>query len=152
MTRMHDRLDRRRSAAAELTSPVAATLRLDTSRDVTSRARQGGAGDTAGTQTGLIKLISAPVAALVSRAQQQGCSGTAKSAFERRNVWREKCSLNPRNGQPLRPHPTRYGTCNGNFMCRFALPPVLVKLVSVSTEPLRMVGVRFWSTSYFVPK
>ncbi len=108
MTRMHDRLDRRRSAAAELTSPVAATLRLDTSRDVTSRARQGGAGDTAGTQAGLLKLISAPVAALVSRAQQQGCSGTAKSAFERRNVWREKCSLNPRNGQPLRPHQTSY--------------------------------------------
>ena len=95
MTRMHDRLDRRRSAAAELTSPVAATLRLDTSRDVTSRARQGGAGDTAGTQAGLLKLISAPVAALVSRAQQQGCSGTAKSAFERRNVWREKVQFEP---------------------------------------------------------
>ena len=77
---------RRRSAAAELTSPGAATLRLEALRDVTSRARQGGAGDTAGTQVGLLKLISASVLALVGRAQQQGRSGTAKSAFERRNV------------------------------------------------------------------
>ena len=120
-------------------------------RDVTSCARQGGAGDTAGTQVGLLKLISAPVLALVGRAQQQGRSGTAKSAFERRNVWREKCSLNPRNGQPLRPHSTRYVTCNGNSMCRFTLPPALVMLFCVPTEPLRVVGVRFWSTSYFVP-
>ena len=98
---------------------------------------------------GLLKLISAPVVALVGRAQQQGRSGTAKSAFERRNVWREKCSLNPRNGQPLRPHPTRYGACSGTFMCRFTPPSVLVMLFRVRGEPLRMVRVRFWSTSYF---
>ena len=36
-------------------------------------------------------------------------------------------------------------------MCRFTPPPVLVALVSVPTERFVMVGVRFWSTTSFVP-
>ena len=44
---------------------------LDTSRDVTSRARLGGADDTAGKQVGLLKLISASVLVLTGRAEQR---------------------------------------------------------------------------------
>ena len=66
---VHDSNDRPAARPAAGGSDVtrAATSRLDTSRDVTSRARQGGAGDTAGKQMGLLELISAPVPALTGR-------------------------------------------------------------------------------------
>ena len=50
-----------RRAAAELTSQWGATLHLDTSHDVTSRARLGAAGDAAGTQEGLLEPRNEPV-------------------------------------------------------------------------------------------
>ena len=82
---VHDSNDRRgrpaaRPAAGGSDVTRAATSRLDTSRDVTSRARQGGAGDTAGKQMGLLELISAPVPALTGRTRQKRRSGTTKSA------------------------------------------------------------------------
>ena len=46
-------------------------MHLDTSRDVTSRARLGGADGTAGTQVGLLELISASVLVLAGRAEQR---------------------------------------------------------------------------------
>ena len=70
-----------------LTSPVAATLRLDTSRDVTSRARTGGAGDSASEQMGLLELISAPMLTLTGRAQRMGRCGTTKSAFVHKTLF-----------------------------------------------------------------
>ena len=70
-----------------LTSPVAATLRLDTSRDVTSRARTGDAGDSASEQMGLLELISAPVLTLTGRARRMGRCGTTKSAFVHKTLF-----------------------------------------------------------------
>ena len=78
---VHDRRGRGRPAARPAAGGSdVTTSRLDTSRDVTSRARQGGAGDAAGKQMGLLELISAPVPALTGRTQQKRRSGTAKSA------------------------------------------------------------------------
>jgi hypothetical protein len=84
-----------------LTSPTAATLRLDTSRDVTSRARTGGAGDSASKQMGLLELISASVLTLTGRARQKGRCGTTKSAFVHKTV--------------LFPKPRRNGCINGQY-------------------------------------
>lgn len=83
-----------------LTSPTAATLRLDTSRDVTSRARTGGAGDSASKQMGLLELISASVLTLTGRARQKGRCGTTKSAFVHKTLF---------------PKPRRNGCINGQY-------------------------------------
>ena len=83
-----------------LTSPTAATLRLDTSRDVTSRARTGGAGDSASKQMGLLELIAASVLTLTGRARQKGRCGTTKSAFVHKTLF---------------PKPRRNGCINGQY-------------------------------------